>query len=59
MEDAVVSDAIRALGCCATRIPESGQQCLTALIAMIKSPTGSYIYINLNRNYVTEAKHLF
>ena len=41
MEDGVVSDAIRALGYCATRIPESGQHCLTALIAMIKSPVGS------------------
>ena len=43
MDDEVVCDAIRALGCCATRIPESGQQCLTALIGMIKSPIGSFI----------------
>jgi AP-3 complex subunit beta len=41
VEDEVVSDAIRALGYCTTHIPESGQQCLTALIAMIKSPVGS------------------
>ena len=43
VEDAVVSDAIHGLGYCATCIPESGQQCLTALIAMIKSPVGSYV----------------
>ncbi|KAF8802473.1 hypothetical protein BYT27DRAFT_7112247 [Phlegmacium glaucopus] len=38
VEDEVVSEAIRGLGYCATRIPESGQKCLTALITMIKSP---------------------
>jgi len=42
VEDTVVSEAIGAMGCCATRIPESRQRCLTALITMIKSPIGSF-----------------
>ncbi|KAF8240686.1 hypothetical protein L208DRAFT_1231334 [Tricholoma matsutake] len=36
-DDTVVSDAIRGMGRCASLIPECTQQCLTALIAMIKS----------------------
>ncbi|KAF8905058.1 adaptin N terminal region-domain-containing protein [Gymnopilus junonius] len=36
-DDGVVSEAINAVGKCAGRIPESMQQCLTALITMIKS----------------------
>ncbi|KAG6812288.1 hypothetical protein H0H92_003597 [Tricholoma furcatifolium] len=35
-DDAVVSDSIRAIGRCARLIPESIQQCLNALITMIK-----------------------
>ncbi|KAF8150686.1 adaptin N terminal region-domain-containing protein [Crassisporium funariophilum] len=38
VDDSVVAEAIRALGRCAIRIPESVQQCLTALMTMIKSP---------------------
>ncbi|CAA7267058.1 unnamed protein product [Cyclocybe aegerita] len=37
VDDSVVSEAILGLGKCATRIPESVQQCLTSLITMIKS----------------------
>ncbi|KAJ7274492.1 adaptin N terminal region-domain-containing protein [Mycena haematopus] len=36
-DDEVVSDAIRAIGKCAHSIPECTQQCLTALITMIKN----------------------
>ncbi|KAF9472124.1 hypothetical protein BDN70DRAFT_887352 [Pholiota conissans] len=36
-DDSVVSEAIRALGVSSSRIPESIQTCLTALINMIKS----------------------
>ncbi|KAJ6494718.1 adaptin N terminal region-domain-containing protein [Mycena vitilis] len=36
-DDQVVSDAIRAIGKCARSIPECTQQCLTALITMIKN----------------------
>ncbi|KAF9522067.1 adaptin N terminal region-domain-containing protein [Crepidotus variabilis] len=37
INDTVVTEAIMALGQCATRIPECMPQCLTALITMIKS----------------------
>ncbi|KAJ7773104.1 adaptin N terminal region-domain-containing protein [Mycena metata] len=36
-DDEVVSDAIRAIGKCAHSIPDCTQQCLTALITMIKN----------------------
>ncbi|KAJ7903631.1 adaptin N terminal region-domain-containing protein [Mycena olivaceomarginata] len=36
-DDEVVSDAIRAIGKCAHSIPECAQQCLTALITMIRN----------------------
>ncbi|GLB40583.1 putative non-SMC mitotic condensation complex subunit 1 [Lyophyllum shimeji] len=36
VDDTVVSDSIRGIGRCARLIPESTQQCLNALIAMIK-----------------------
>jgi len=35
-----VNDSLHAIGCCATAIPESTQQCLTALIRMIQSGNG-------------------
>jgi AP-3 complex subunit beta len=41
IDDGVVSEAMLAIGRCAARIPESVQQCLTALIVMIKSRYGS------------------
>jgi len=41
VEDAVVSEAIRALGIVRLASRNRGQQCLTALIAMIKNPVGS------------------
>ncbi|TFK40175.1 adaptin N terminal region-domain-containing protein [Crucibulum laeve] len=38
VEDSIVSEAIGALGKCARIIPEATQQCLTALITLIRSP---------------------
>ncbi|KAJ7722558.1 adaptin N terminal region-domain-containing protein [Mycena maculata] len=42
-DDEVVSDAIRAIGKCAQLIPECTQQCLTALITMIKSQSDAVV----------------
>ncbi|THU96338.1 hypothetical protein K435DRAFT_858648 [Dendrothele bispora CBS 962.96] len=41
IDDQVVADSIHAIGRCANIVPESTQQCLTALVAMIKSNSGS------------------
>ncbi|KAI0784468.1 adaptin N terminal region-domain-containing protein [Abortiporus biennis] len=37
-DDVLVTDAIRAIGYCARLVPDSTQQCLTALMAFIQSP---------------------
>ncbi|KAF5373098.1 hypothetical protein D9758_001497 [Tetrapyrgos nigripes] len=37
VDDQVVSDSIHAIGRCANLVPESTQQCLSALVTMIKS----------------------
>ncbi|KAJ7494593.1 adaptin N terminal region-domain-containing protein, partial [Mycena galericulata] len=42
-DDEVVADAIRAIGKCAQLIPECTQQCLTALITMIKNHRDSVV----------------
>ncbi|KAJ7475683.1 adaptin N terminal region-domain-containing protein [Mycena latifolia] len=42
-DDEVVSDAIRAIGNCAHFTPECTQQCLSALIAMIKNPRDAVV----------------
>ncbi|KAF7330482.1 AP complex subunit beta [Mycena venus] len=41
-DDEIVSDAISAIGRCAHSIPECTQQCLTALITMIKNHRGKF-----------------
>jgi AP-3 complex subunit beta len=41
IDDSVVSDSIHAIGCCASTIPESTQQCLAALINMIHNGNGA------------------
>lgn len=52
-DDEVVSQSIRAIGTCAYLIPDCTQQCLTALIAMIKSSHGSEFVLFLAFSLLT------
>ncbi|KAF8871773.1 armadillo-type protein [Infundibulicybe gibba] len=42
-DDEIVAQSIRAVGKCAKLVPECSQQCLSALITMIKSPHDSVV----------------
>lgn len=46
-DDELVADAIRAIGYCARLIPDSTQQCLTALMSFIQSKYGLHISLKL------------
>ncbi|KAF5327542.1 hypothetical protein D9619_004173 [Psilocybe cf. subviscida] len=52
-DNSVVEEAIRAIGTIASRIPESTQQCLSALMTMLKSPHDTVV-----SSAVTVLKHL-